>query len=331
MIATGLGWYNYHLITYAVKQGIGQLSLVVKAEPLEKVLSNPGTPDSVKNKLNFLSKVRTFAMNEIGLANTKNYTTYFDQQGKEILWVVTACDEFNLKEHSWSFPIVGRVPYKGFFNRDEAIEEAKALKSFGLDVSVRNPGGWSTLGWFRDPILSGMLDQTDGQLASLIIHEMAHATVFVKDSVKFNENLASFIGDRGALLFMEHFYGPQSAEWRQLKTEFEEEDRWNAHMLRGAGYLDSLYKSSTDQPEERLRIKKREAIKKIFQHTDTLRLSDRYAKPEAWVNRLPDNTFFMNYIRYQSGQVSLKQLYDSVYRGNLKAFVKAYRESFPYL
>ncbi len=43
-----------------------------------------------------------------------------------------------------------------------------------------------------------MLNRSEGDLANLIIHEMSHATIFVKDSVDFNENLATFIGDRGA-------------------------------------------------------------------------------------------------------------------------------------
>jgi len=331
LAAAGLGLYHLQLITYGVKQGIGQLNLVIKAKPVEEVIFHPNTPDSVKSKLQFLSKVREFAMQEIGLDDTKNYTTYYDQQGKEVLWVVTACEEFKLKEFTWSFPVVGSVPYKGFFNRAEAVEEAGELKSMGLDVSVRNPGGWSTLGWFRDPILSGMLERSDGQLASLIIHEMVHATIFVKDSVQFNENMASFIGDQGALMFMERFYGINSPQWMALKNEFEEEDRWNSHMLRGAKHLDSLYQSFQGRPNESIRAMKHEAIKNIFLQTDTLRLSNKYPRPEAWMKRLPDNTFFMNYIRYQAGQRDLKQIYDVDHRGNLKNFVDVFRQRFPYL
>ena len=84
--------------------------------------------------------------------------------------------------------MVGAVPYKGFFNREKAVKK-EALEKDNYDVSIRNPGGWSTLGWFTDPILSNMLRRGDGDLASLIIHEMVHATLYVKDSAEFNENL----------------------------------------------------------------------------------------------------------------------------------------------
>ena len=83
-----------------------------------------------------------------------------------------------------------------------ADKEMELLKEAGYDVGMRTVGGWSTLGWFKDPILSNMLNRSYGDLANLIIHELVHATIFVKDSVEFNENLASFIGDQGAKLFL---------------------------------------------------------------------------------------------------------------------------------
>ncbi len=95
------------------------------------------------------------------------------------------------------------MPYKGFFNQKLAFELKDELEKEGYDVIVRNPGGWSTLGWFTDPILSKMLNRSEGDLANLIIHEMVHSTIFVKDSVEFNENLATFIGDRGAEKFLD--------------------------------------------------------------------------------------------------------------------------------
>ena len=118
------------------------------------------------------------------------------------MWVVMACEPFALKPKEWKFPIIGSVPYKGFFKKERAEALKAELEKEGWDVMVRNPGGWSTLGWFTDPILSKMLMRSEGDLANLIIHEMSHATIFVKDSVEFNENLATFIGDRGAELFL---------------------------------------------------------------------------------------------------------------------------------
>src|SRR5690349_14303260 len=180
------------------------------AEPVEECLQDPTFPDSLTRKLRLMDEIRAYAIDSLGLNDTDNYKTLYDQKGEEIMWVVTACEPFKLEAKQWKFPVVGSVPYKGFFDRRLAVELKDELDKEGWDVSIRNPGGWSTLGWFTDPILSKMLGRSEGDLANLIIHEMSHATIFVKDSIDFNENLATFIGDRGAERFLIHKHGLHS-------------------------------------------------------------------------------------------------------------------------
>src|SRR5690606_27837765 len=144
-----------------------------------------------------------------------------------------ASEPFRLVPYTWTFPILGSVPYKGFFNEQSAVALADALASEGWDVNVRNPGGWSTLGWFTDPILSEMLEKDEGDLASLIIHEMVHATIFVKDSIEFNENLASFIGDRGAEAFLVARFGTQSEPYKTFIDDDYDYTLFVAHVLQG--------------------------------------------------------------------------------------------------
>src|SRR6185436_1104168 len=207
--------YNWSLLKYAAAQGIGQMKIILNARPVSEFIGDPSFPDSLKSKLLLIQRARRYAIDSLGLNDTDNYTTMYDQQGKELMWVVLACEPFRLVEKRWDFPIIGSVPYKGYFEREKAIREREELEKENWDVSIRNPGGWSTLGWFTDPILSGMLRRSDGDLSSLIIHEMVHATIYVKDSSDFNENLASFIGDRGAEEFLAKTYGDSSKEYRE--------------------------------------------------------------------------------------------------------------------
>src|SRR6185295_19409025 len=202
-----LSVYYWSLISYGVAQGLGQLKIIREARPVEEFIDDPVFPDSLKAKLKLVMQARRFAIDSLGLNDTDNYKTMYDQQGKERMWVIIACEPFRLKEKRWDFPVVGSVPYKGFFSEEKAKHERASLEAEGWDVSTRNPGGWSTLGWFTDPILSGMLRRSDGDLASLIIHETVHATIYVRDSSDFNENLASFIGDRGAEIFLARKFG----------------------------------------------------------------------------------------------------------------------------
>ncbi|MBK7650286.1 MAG: aminopeptidase [Flammeovirgaceae bacterium] len=201
--------WNWQLVLYGARQGYGQLKIVMEAKPIAKLMDDPAFPDSLKMKLELIQEIRKYAIDSLGLKDTKNYTTVYDQHGEEIMWVVQACEPFQLAPKMWKFPIVGAMPYKGFFEKERAMNERNQLEQEGYDTSIRNPGGWSTLGWFTDPILSNMLKRNEGDLASLIIHEMVHATVFVKDDVNFNENLASFVGDTAAYYFFGFTFWPR--------------------------------------------------------------------------------------------------------------------------
>lgn len=320
-------------LSYGIAQGIGQLNIVWNARPISEVLTDPLTPDSITERLKFVGQVRRYAIDSLGLNDTKNYTTYYDQQGQEILWVVTACEPFQLKEQVWEFPIVGKVPYKGFFSPEKAKEEAQVWKEKGLDVSVRNPGGWSTLGWFTDPVLSGMLTRSKGDLASLIIHEMAHATIYVKDSSSFNENLASFIGDEGARKFLTDTYGKDSPEWKQYNQEERDYRKWTAHMLRGADVLDSLYKSSVfiSYPDSIKSKSKADLIRNIILRADTLNTTGFQKSSEYFRKHLPNNAYFMSFIRYQAMQTDFTKTYRDQFYGDILHMIRFYREKFPFL
>ena len=88
---------------------------------------------------------------------------------------------------------MGRVPYLGFFRRKDAEPWIRRLENQGYETYIRTAGAYSTLGWFEDPVLPGMLKWSDYRLADTVLHELAHATVWIKGSVKFNESFASFV------------------------------------------------------------------------------------------------------------------------------------------
>ncbi|HTF20582.1 MAG TPA: aminopeptidase [Chryseolinea sp.] len=293
----------WDLVAYAARQGYGQLSIVWKARPVSEFLADPNFPDSLKQRLLFIDEVRQYAIDSLGLKDTENYKTMYDQKGKEIMWVVMACKPFALEPKEWKFPIVGTVPYKGFFDEKRAANLRDQLEGEGWDVIVRNPGGWSTLGWFTDPILSKMLNRSEGDLANLIIHEMSHATIFVKDSVDFNENLATFIGDRGTEKFLIDRFGAISLPYRTYLEEDKDYLKYVDHMLRGARYLDSLYKNMAPElTDDTKRMQKKNAITHIVEQLDTLSLGQTTKPSERFRNRLPNNAYFMNFRQYQEKQ-----------------------------
>ncbi len=319
------------LVSYGISQAKGQLGIVWNARPVEEFMADPSFPDSLKQKLRLIGEVRAFAIDSLGLKDTKNYKTLYDQQGDELMWVVTASEPFRLVPYLWTFPILGSVPYKGFFDEPSAIALADALASDGWDVNVRNPGGWSTLGWFTDPILSGMLEKDEGDLASLIIHEMVHATIFVKDSVEFNENLASFIGDRGAEAFLVSRYGAQSDPYKTFVNDDRDYTIFVGHVLRGTRFLDSLYAAISEQPLPEKKRLKEAMIRRIVTTMDTLSLHTGRKPTRRFKDHLPNNAYFVSYIQYQSGQDELRKEWKEKFNGDLRAYVSYLTTKYPFL
>lgn len=322
--------WQWELVSYGARMGWGQLKIIWGAKPVETFLSDPHFPDSLKAKLHLIEEVRKFAIDSLGLKDTENYKTLYDQRGQELMWVVQACGPFELKPKLWHFPVVGDLPYKGFFEKEKAIDERKKLISENYDVSIRNPGGWSTLGWFTDPILSDMLRRSEGDLAGLIIHEMVHSTIFIKDDADFNENLASFIGDTASYNFLAYKYGKNSNQYIRYWHEDQDYRTYSRHILRGTRALDSLYKTfSESESFDAKKEKKKTMIEKIVRSIDTLSLFEkRAAKTSSW---LPNNTYFMSFHLYQSKQRDFSKEFDEKFHGNLKSYIQHLTELHPFL
>jgi predicted aminopeptidase len=323
----------YHeLIMYGLAQGRGQLRIIWNAKPIDYFLEDPHFADSLKQKLHFIAEVRQYAIDSLGLENTKNYTTLYDQKGEDVMWVVTASKAFALEAKEWKFPVVGSVPYKGYFVQDKAQKLAQELIEAGWDADIRVPGGWSTLGWFKDPILSKMLQRSAGDLASLIIHEMVHATIFVKNDIDFNENLASFIGDLGAFHFLAYRYGDISPQYMQYEKEEIDYNKFVDHMLSGASKLEVLYGSFNEEVDLEMKLKlKSELINQIVNDLDTLSLSGKFKPSLIFKDKMPNNAYFMSFIRYRSKSKDFKHELDDQFQGDIKAIINHYKAKYPFL
>jgi predicted aminopeptidase len=168
-------------------------------------------PDSVKQFLNVVTEISRFAVDSIGLVKSGNYSRYVSINKPYLVDVVCASGPADFNAYQWCYPLFGCWPLKGYFDRQDALREAGRLAKEGLDVYVGRVDAFSTLGFFSDPVYSFMEDFPVYRIADLIIHEQTHATIYVKNQVDFDEELAEFTGSEGALWFIRSKFGPASA------------------------------------------------------------------------------------------------------------------------
>ncbi len=183
---------------YVVRAGLEEAKILSRRRPIEQVISSPETGERTRDKLELVRTARTFASQRLRLDVGDSYTTFSRVDSDTLLLVVQASRKDAFQPVTWWFPIVGRVPYKGFFDPDDAREAASKLDAAGYDTYVRPSGAFSTLGWFNDPLLSTVLDYDSVSLASTVIHEVTHNTLYLPSQAAFNESFANFVGDVGA-------------------------------------------------------------------------------------------------------------------------------------
>ncbi len=324
----GLMIYHYDTTIYAYRQARGQLKIIFNTRPVSEVLADKTYPDSLKRKIRLIQEIKQFAVDSLGLSPSDNYTTFYDQHQKPILWVMTACEPFALKAQKWHFPVVGTFSYKGHFEKAIADEEIMVLKQKGFDTQLNEVSAWSTLGYLKDPILSSMLEKSEGRLAALIIHELTHGTLFVKNSLEFNENLADFVGDYGAIRFLRAKYGQDSKELERYQFSKKYNDAYSQHLIRGAKKLDSLYRNfDKNLAIETKKTQKAEMIRTIINRTDTLLSNSFQSKMinrKKWQlndNNLPNNAYFIGYLTYQSKQNQFNQAFVEKFGSNFDKYL----------
>ena len=234
---------------------------------------------------------------------------------------LTAAEKFHLKAYTWKFPLLGEVSYKGFFDFEKGKREADDLKNKNYDVEYASVSAWSTLGWFRDPVFSGMLKRSEGQLAELIIHEMTHATLYLKSSVDFNENLASAVGETGAEKFLAYKFGDESPELRKYLDEQQDYNLFAAHMLRGTKLLDSLYHAIENLSEPEKAAAKEKAISEIVSSLETIPFHNPKYKTRFDKDDMPNNAYFLSFVRYDSQKDEMKKKLGDNFNGNIRLYL----------
>ena len=211
---------------YVIRAGIAEAKILRARRPIPEVILDPATDERTKTKLTFVVEARNYAIDEFGLDVGRSYTSFSQLKSDTLAMVLSAAHRDQLTPKTWWFPIVGRVPYKGYFNENAAIEEQGKLEEDGFDTFLRPTAAFSTLGWFADPLLSSLLRLDEVDLVETVLHELSHNHLFVKGQVRFNESFATFVGRAGAIEFFCNRQGGGSDTVKCLRAQA----RWRDHQ-----------------------------------------------------------------------------------------------------
>jgi predicted aminopeptidase len=186
---------------YVSRAAYEEAKILSRRKPITKLVADSTTEKVTRAKLAFVLQARTFAHDSLGLKTGESFTKYSKLDRDTLVLVLSAAYRDRLERRTWWFPVVGRFPYKGFFDFDKAKKTAEQMRKDGFDVTLGASSAFSTLGWFNDPVVSTTLAMDSVTLANTVMHELLHNTFFAKGHVPFNESYASFVGARGAEWF----------------------------------------------------------------------------------------------------------------------------------
>jgi predicted aminopeptidase len=230
-------------IRYLTRAGFEETRILQSRQPIDRLVRQARLDPATRGSLSLVLEARDYAA-RLGLKAKETYTTYADVGRDTLLMVLQVAPRDCICPHTWKYPIVGQIPYKGFFDAAAAQREADRFRARGFDVYLRPSSAFSTLGWFNDPLLSTALTRDSVELAATVFHEIAHNTLYVKSATPFNESFAQLVGYRSA----EAFFRDRRDEARSRQAA----DRWHDEMVLGDYYaaliarLDSLYSRHPD-------------------------------------------------------------------------------------
>lgn len=303
----------------------GGLEILSRRRPIPEVLEDPEAPEALKDQLREVLAIREFAVGELALPDNGSYRTYAELGRPYAVWNVVAAPELSVDPVVWCFPVAGCVSYRGYFSRARAERFAEKLLRSRHDVDVAGVEAFSTLGWFRDPVLDTFVWRPPSALAGLLIHEMAHQRLYLPGDTELNESFATTVEIAGVERWL--VATGRAGELPAYLLGRERQDQVAALVLGTRRRLVELYSSSAPD-EEKLR-RKAELFADLGARYETLKASwDGWDGWDSWFAGGLDNADLAAFGAYHRLVPALQALLGSV-GGDLEAFYERVEELAP--
>jgi predicted aminopeptidase len=243
---------------YLTRAAWEESKILWRRRPIAQLVNDTTVPRATRAKLRLVLDAREFARRSLQLDVGQSFTTFSPLERDTLVLVLSAAYRDRLEHYRWWFPVVGRVPYKGYFDVAEATAEERDFQRRGFDTYLRPASAFSTLGWFNDPLVSTTLKSDTLSLANTVIHELTHNTYYASGQAEFNESFANFAGARGSADFF---------RWRrQPRAVAEAEARWSDEKILARFWkrlhddIDSVFKAHPGTDAMRARLALRDSV-----------------------------------------------------------------------
>jgi predicted aminopeptidase len=309
---------------YVLRAAYEEGKILWRREPIADFLQKPEVVQGTQEKLRLVLAARDYARDVLKFNVGGSYSSYSYVDRPDLTYIVVAAPKTELRPYTWWFLVVGSVPYKGFFSKEDAQAEIEKLNAEGYDTNLRTSAAFSTLGWFDDPLLSHLLRHDKVLLSEIVFHELFHNTLYVKGAGAFNESSANFIGHRAAIDFFRERFGDGSGEHLRALQLWEDEREFGAFIREVALTLTELY--SRDIPrDDKLRL--RERVFTAAKAEWMRRIADRPVQRFRGFSQQPlNNAVLMHYVVYLKDFDLFESLYEACGR-NLVRTVETLRNA----
>ncbi len=306
-------------ISYYQQAISGHLELMSSAKKINVVLASDDESESLKDKLRQVQNIVRFSRELMALDDTVRFDRYVEVGSEYVTWLVYASPPYKMESKIWCYLFVGCAPYRGFFDQQDALEFANLLREDGFDTYVAGVRAYSTLGWFKDPILSSMLNSDRSSLASLIFHESAHGRIWIKGDVAFNESFASFVAEQGLAQWLDKF-GSQGSKAQPLVPVSGKMDWTNLKdflivLRKELGFIYTSVKLTSDE----VGAQKSQKISEWLACYEENKYQLGRGKYDGLVYQSLNNAFLMSLATYSDWVPSFRKIFEDS-KGNWQRF-----------
>ena len=297
----------------------GQFEVLAKRQPIDRVIGE--TEDhELRDRLELTKRMLAFAEEELHMPSKGSYELYAEIGRKHLVWVVHAAPELSMEPKRWWYPVVGKQAYRGFFRQDLAEAEVSTLEKDGYETWTGGVDAFSTLGWFRDPVMDTFVRRSEVEYAELIFHELVHRKYYVSGKTDFNEAMAEAVAREGVRRWLRATGRPGMV--RRYEVRLDRIAQAREAIETAAARLAEVYESSMSDDGKRRR--KELEIERLRDRLRGLR-TEWGRGLTSWIDGPINNARLNSFTTYESGVPRFVELIDAC-EGDFELFWERVRE-----